>query len=252
MICITGDCHGDFKKFSTKNFPEQVNMIKDDVVIICGDFGGVWYSEGSPKLKEENYWLDWLNSKPFTTVFVCGNHENFERLYKFPVESWNGGRVHKIRSSVFHLMRGEVFKIGGKKLFAFGGASSHDIKDGVLEMSDGWKKKARTWNKAGKMFRVKGLSWWEEELPTEEEMKNGKKNLRDHGNKVDFMVTHSLHSSFVDEVGAGLYLKDRLTDYLEELRGSVEYDKWFCGHYHVDRDINDKDTILYEQVVAIN
>lgn len=47
-------------------------MTKQDYVIICGDFGGVW--DGS---KREKYWLDWLEDKPFTTLFVSGNHENY-------------------------------------------------------------------------------------------------------------------------------------------------------------------------------
>ena len=43
MIYITGDTHGEFKhRFNMENFPEQKEMTKDDYVLICGDFGGVW------------------------------------------------------------------------------------------------------------------------------------------------------------------------------------------------------------------
>ena len=252
MIYITGDCHGDFRRFSTKNFPDQKNMTKDDYVIICGDFGGIWFQKDSKKIKEENYWLDWLNSKPFTTLFVCGNHENFERLYQFPVEKWNGGKVHRVRDSIFHLMRGEVFRIQGKSFFAFGGAASHDISDGIIEMDDDWKKKARRWQKQGKMFRVKGLSWWEQELPTEEELMNGMKNLDRVGRKIDYIITHSLYSAFVKNVGYGIYETDSLMDYFEEIKNKVEYKKWFSGHYHVNMNYGDKEVILYEQITRIS
>ena len=48
MIYITGDCHSDFSKFETDKFPMQTEMTKDDYVIICGDFGGIWsYEEES-------------------------------------------------------------------------------------------------------------------------------------------------------------------------------------------------------------
>ena len=48
-------------------------MTKDDYVIICGDFGGVWiFAEESSREKES---LDWLNNKNFSTLFVNGNHE---------------------------------------------------------------------------------------------------------------------------------------------------------------------------------
>ncbi|WP_368041519.1 metallophosphoesterase family protein [Bittarella massiliensis (ex Durand et al. 2017)] len=75
MIFITGDTHGDFTRFSSENFPEQKRMNKEDFVIICGDFGGLW--DGTRK---EHYWLDWLENKPFTTLFVSGNHENYDLL----------------------------------------------------------------------------------------------------------------------------------------------------------------------------
>ena len=41
MIYVTGDCHGNFRRFQSDCFPEQANMTKDDTVIITGDFGGV-------------------------------------------------------------------------------------------------------------------------------------------------------------------------------------------------------------------
>lgn len=131
MIYITGDCHGGFERFTQEIFPEGLNMTKEDFVIICGDFGGVWEidtKEGGWKaqfdghkhdcrMKAENNKLDWLDSMPFTTLFVCGNHENFDRLNEYPVEEWHGGHIHKIRPSIFHLMCGEVFDLQGKNFF---------------------------------------------------------------------------------------------------------------------------------------
>ena len=73
-IYITGDCHGDYRRFSAKRFPEQKEMTKDDCVIICGDFGFWSYD------KEQLWWRKWLEEKPFTTLWVDGNHENFDLL----------------------------------------------------------------------------------------------------------------------------------------------------------------------------
>lgn len=102
-VYATGDCHGTFRRFGRKYFPERANMSRDDFVIICGDFGGLWESS-----EEENYWLDWLNDKPWTTLWVDGNHENFTLLSEFPLEMWHGGMVHRIRPNILHLMRGHV------------------------------------------------------------------------------------------------------------------------------------------------
>lgn len=129
-VWITGDIHGNPQRFSTDNFPEQKEMTKDDVVIILGDFGLVWDYSGENKT--EKYWLDWLENKPFTTLFVDGNHDNFDRLDDYPIEKWHGGNVHFIRPSVIHLMRGQIFDIEDRSFFTFGGASSHDISAGIL------------------------------------------------------------------------------------------------------------------------
>ena len=93
MIYITGDCYADFSRFLIEKFPIQSEMTKDDYIIICGDFGGVWtFEEESSREKEA---LDWLNNKNFTTLFVDGNHENYTRLYNYPIEEWKGGKVAK-------------------------------------------------------------------------------------------------------------------------------------------------------------
>lgn len=254
MIFITGDTHGSYKmRLSEFAFPEQSEMTKDDIVIICGDFGGVWYNINNMKIRQEDNNLDWLNARPFTTVFVDGNHENFKRLYKHKVKEWNGGKVHEIRPNVLHLMRGEIYNIDGCKIFAFGGAKSHDIKDGILEMdTEGkWKKVADEWAVQHKKFRIKGLSWWEEELPNVQEMQNGIENLAKHNNKVDYIVTHSPSASMLALLGNGIYEQDRLSKYLEDIRVETEYKKWFCGHMHDDKAINDKDILLFEQIIRI-
>ena len=130
-VYITGDTHGGFQRFGGKYFPLQKNMGREDYVIVTGDFGGLW--DGSPK---DQYWLDWLEEKPFTTLFVDGNHENFDLLKALPERRWNDGRVHVVREHVLHLMRGQVFTFGGLTWFTMGGASSHDIQDGILDPAD--------------------------------------------------------------------------------------------------------------------
>ena len=42
MIYITGDTHGGFQRFGSKYFPQQTQMGRNDYMIICGDFGGLW------------------------------------------------------------------------------------------------------------------------------------------------------------------------------------------------------------------
>ena len=249
MIYITGDCHGNFERFNSSIFPEQHEMTKDDYVIICGDFGGVWRKEEN---KTETMVLDWLECRPFTTLFADGNHENFDRLYAYPVEKWHGGKVHKIRPLVIHLMRGQVFKLDGKKIFAFGGARSHNIDGGILEPdAPDFKKKKKELDKGWKPYRINHLSWWKEEVPTEKEKEEGRRNLLKYNNEVDFIVTHCCASSTQALLSHGMYKPDVLTDYLEEIRRTVKFKKWFFGHYHDNRNVNAEEILLWEQIIRI-
>ena len=245
-IIVTGDIHGNpFQRLNLENFPEGKTYTKEDYVIILGDFGLVWDDSAM-----EHSCLDWLENKPWTTLFIDGNHENYDLLNKFPIEEWGGGRVQKIRSSVIHLLRGEVYDIGGYKFLAMGGARSHDIQDGILEVGD---PRIKIWKKDNfKLFRINHISWWEEEIPNEEERKNALKNLAENDYKVDYILTHEAPSSDVILMDHLLYHPDEYSKWLEmEIRQKVKYKKWFFGHYHLNLDVNEKETCLFERRIRI-
>ena len=246
MIYITGDTHSDFSKFTEENFPIQSEMTKDNYVIICGDFGGVWTFEEESRREKEA--LDWLNNKNFTTLFVDGNHENYTRLYNYPIEEWKGGKVHKIRDSVLHLMRGEIFDIDNKKIFAFGGARSHDIQDGILNLYE--EEKIYEYRKRGAYFRIRDFSWWDLELPTNQEMENGIENLEKINYKVDYIISHCCPTSIQALINP-IYKRDILTDYLQQISEKCTFKKWYFGHYHDYRQVNAQFTLLYEDILPL-
>ena len=91
MIYITGDTHASLGRFSRKIFPEQAEMTKNDYMIITGDFGGVWYPANDIQhQKAESDRLDELDRRPFTTLFIPGNHENYARLMGKNFLRWTG------------------------------------------------------------------------------------------------------------------------------------------------------------------
>lgn len=224
MIYITGDTHipVDIQKLSTNRFPEQKEMTKNDYVIICGDFGGVW--DGS---NEEKYWLKWLKSKNFTTLFIDGNHENFDMLYNLPVVEFGGSYVHKIDDGIYHLLRGEVYNISNKNFFVFGGASSHD-----------------------KEYRTEGKNWWKNELPNDAEYKNAIKNLKNNNFKFDYVITHSAPTSVQKEIAPD-YEINQLTEFLENLKNNITCKKWFFGHYHKDIELSPTFRAIYNVIVRL-
>ena len=248
MIYITGDTHGNWmSRLNSSAFPEGKEMTKDDYVIVCGDFG-IWDNSAS-----EKYALKWLDKKQFTTLFVDGTHENFDLLDNYPVTEWHGGKIHQINDSVIHLMRGQVYDICDKKIFTFGGASSHDVAGGIFELDDPElnQKVNKAYDK-NLPCRINHLSWWERELPNAKEMQEGKNNLSPHDNKVDYIITHCPDSGLLKQMGSGLYKTDILSDYLLWIKLNIEYDRWFFGHMHVDDNfLHEKCIGLYEQIIRI-
>ena len=228
MIYLTGDTHGTIEigKLSRANLAvERVEPGEDDFVIILGDFGLVFAPDGQSA--EERWWLKWLDKKPWTTLFIDGNHENFARLNALPEEEWRGGRVHRVSESVLHLMRGQVFEIDGRSFFTMGGAASHD-----------------------RQFRKEGRSWWPEELPSEEELARADAALDGCGRRVDYVLTHCAPTLVQGRINP-TFLPDRLTEYLQHVRDTTEFGRWYFGHYHIDREYDDGFCALYDCVVPI-
>ena len=222
MIYVTGDCHGNFRRFQSECFPEQANMTKDDTVIITGDFGGVWFGDS-----RDDETLDWLERLPFTLAFVCGNHENYDALERYPVAEWHGGKVHRVRPHVLNLMRGQIYELEGYRFFTMGGARSHDAD-----------------------YRISHLSWWQQELPSDEEYNEALQNLKRCSWQVDYIITHCAPTS-IALMGSRHNEADRLTDFLQEVRERAKYHYWLFGHYHDNTAIDEKHILLWEQIVRI-
>lgn len=227
MIFISGDTHGrnDFAKL-IKFSSEHPNLTKADYMIIAGDFGAVW----NAKTLEED--LKPYSDLPFTVLFVDGNHENFDLLNSYPIEMWNGGKVHNIKPDIIHLMRGQVFEIEGKTFFAFGGATSID-----------------------KDWRIEGRDWWAQENPTFEEYDEGVVNLKRYNNKVDYIITHTCGERALmypplrtRSIVMHAFSENKMLSNFEDM---VEYKHWYFGHYHMDGDLNDKMTVLYQEIREI-
>jgi len=254
MIYITGDTHREFERLSLYNFPQQQYLTRDDYLIICGDFSGVWsYLFES---ESETEILDSFTQLRFTILFVDGNHENHARLKDYPRVKFHGGMAHKIRRNVYHLMRGYVFDIDGKKIFTFGGAQSHDIKDGILQrknyefltdMLDDYK----SLKEQGKDVRMNEISWWKEELPNSAEMKRGIENLKKVNFKVDFVITHCPPREICK--WCGYYDNDKLLDYFDKLLDmGLQFDEWWSGHLHRNEySLFRKYNIIFKEIVRI-
>ena len=229
MIYVCGDTHIplDIGKLSMKNFSEQAKMTRNDFVIILGDFGLLWRKD-----KTFFHWLKWLEEKPFTLLWLDGNHENHEWLRSLPLSEWHGGMVHRIAGNILHLERGSIFSLEEKYFFVMGGAASVD-----------------------RTFRVEGSSWWRDEVPSMAQAYAALQNIESHhaaGRRIDFVLSHTCPEDIIPKMFHIDPMPDPTSLILTEVQELVqdEVQGWYFGHWHEDVDAG-KYHCLYDRVLRI-
>ena len=225
-IFITGDKHGTFTPLF--GLAEKNELLESDILIIAGDAGYVWKDD-------YKYTVESLEQVfPGTVAFIDGNHENHAVLNRTEISLWNGGRVHRIRPNVLHLMRGQDFAIDGTSIFTMGGGYSIDAA-----------------------MRIPGRSWWPEEMPSDDEYAEAWTNLAAHGNKVDVIVSHAAPEEtmqmFVQtgEISHRFLQEGRLNVFLENVRQTVEHRHYYFGHMHLDKRLFRNQTALFYDVYRL-
>jgi len=221
-IFVCGDTHipNDIQKLNSRNFPEQKELTKKDVLIQLGDFGGIWYAIGENK--EQEYWLEWLALKNFTTAVVLGNHENYDIIETLPwTTMWDNDvqyyETPKSGNRIYFLKRGAFYNINGKKILAIGGAHSID-----------------------KLYRTEHISWWSQEDITHREIEACFDELDEKGYEADYILSHTCPSRLVVQflIESNAYYQGKITDttaeFLDEIDNRVEFKGWFFGHMHID------------------
>ena len=133
-----------------------------------------------------------------------------------------------------------------------GGASGHDIQASILEPDDPhFRQKQWKLGMKNAMYRIKHLPWWKEGLPSEEEYQTARASLDRAGWEVDYIVTHCYPSSVQDIFSEGLFQRDTLTDFFDEVRQRYQFKYWFFAHYHENMVIEKKYVMLYEQSIKL-
>jgi len=223
VIYVTGDTHGDAGRWEEHIHP----VLSDgDIIIVCGDFGVGFWDDG------EGFY-DRVAARDYTVLFIDGNHENFDKLDSYPVETRFGGRVHVIRHNIIHLMRGEVYDICGQRVFTFGGGYSLD-----------------------RYMRVENYGWWRRELPDESERLHARESLERAGGEVDCIITHTAPSDAVQYLAqkfrplirSDVFQEMGLTGFLYSISQEIRYKRWYFGHFHVDCELWKGQTALMNTV----
>jgi predicted phosphodiesterase len=153
-VVVAGDWHANGRWALKATYQARLlygNHI--DTIVHTGDFGFNFHDTFLDDLQDR------LEMSGMFLYFVDGNHENFNRLYSFPIDEF-GTRM--LRDRIRHLPRGFRWTWNGKTHLALGGGVSVD-QHHRTENSTWWRQETITWPDCDKAVE---------------------------GGKVDYMFTH--------------------------------------------------------------
>ena len=215
---LKGDIHGNL--FEIIDFINRFNLGKNDNIIILGDCGIAWRKDKKDLAQNIKLWNECGNRVKL--YFIDGNHENFNILNSLPIENNMG----KIADNIYHLRRGQVYEFENKKILVCGGADSID-----------------------KYRRIENFTWWKEETISQETIDDIP------AGHYDYVLTHCCPRSVFEKNRIYLSTLQFLDenkinhsseDMLEQLKNKITFDHWFFGHYHINCNLDEKFTCLFE------
>ena len=220
---LKGDIHGNL--FEVIDFINRFNLGKNDNIIILGDCGIAWRKDKKDLAQNIKLWNECGNGVKL--YFIDGNHENFNILNSLPIENNMG----KIADNIYHLRRGQVDEFENKKILVCGGADSID-----------------------KYRRIENFTWWKEEAISQETINDIP------AGHYDYVLTHCCPRSVFEKNRIYLSTLQFLDenkinhsseDMLEQLKNKITFDHWFFGHYHINRNLDEKFTCLFEDFMEV-
>lgn len=227
MIYYTGDTHGRFLKI--ENAVRKGLIEQGDTVVILGDAGFNYYGNSKEKRIKQQ-----INELDITVFCIHGNHEM--RPFTIPTyttKEWNGGIVYfeEKYPNILFAKDGEIYDLDGRKSIAIGGAYSVD-----------------------KFYRLeRGYLWFSDEQPSAEIKQQVENALDETDWKIDQVLSHTCPSKYIP-TEAFLSCVDQSTvdnsteEWLDTLEESITYNRWLCGHWHIDKSI-DKIRFVMDDII---
>lgn len=228
MIYITGDKHGDYQDIIDFCFKYKTNI--NDIMIILGDAGINYF------LDKRDYGLkEILSELPITLFCIHGNHEERpENINSYVIKEFNSGKVYYEEEypNILFAKDGEIYNFNGNKVLVIGGAYSVDKEYRLLM----------------------GYNWYESEQPSEDTKKLVRELVRSTKD-IDIILSHTCPYKYMPyEVflsGIDQSKVDNSTEqFLDEIESIINYKKWYCGHFHTDKEI-DKIRFMMNDIVEL-
>lgn len=224
MIYITGDRHGDYS--SLIDFCIETNTKIDDVIIILGDAGINYHLDYRDTLLKEK-----LKQLSITLFCVHGNHEERpQNITSYKTKIFHDGIVYYEEKypNILFAKDGEIYSFNNLKTMPIGGAYSIDKKYRILN----------------------GYPWYKDEQPSDEIKEHIRRVLENNDNKIDVILSHTCPYKYMPFEaflnGVNELEVDKTTElFLDEIEDTVDYQRWYCGHFHIDKDIDKMEFMMH-------
>lgn len=213
-LFVTGDLHGRSYISKLERFADTfgADLTRADILLVLGDLCIPWHD---PASYEDAELVKELESFPWTTTFIDGNHENHDVLDALPTRRVFGACAGQLAPHVYHLRRGRVYDLAGHTTLTMGGAVSADAD--VLRRTD---------------------AWWPQEVPSDAQRLSCDRAVRRHP-RVDIVATHAAPTAQLMAHAADCeteWIADEFNDWLQaHIADRVDFGQWFYGHMHDDR-----------------
>ena len=236
-VYLTGDQHGNFSLIFNSM------LSQDDVLVVLGDAGVNYYQdERDAQLKKR------LQETEITFLFVRGNHEarpegeTFQKVFK--KEKFFEGQFMEESQfpNLLYMLDGEEYRFtpqdgDAKTALVIGGAFSVDKDYRLQRQAQGFRD----------------YKWFPDEQLSETEMQSISEKVSGH--TYDYVFTHTcpacmiprdMFLPFIDQSN----VDDSMERFLQRIHDSIQYSKWYCGHWHTDRII-DTFRFLFHDIIPL-
>jgi 3-oxoacid CoA-transferase subunit A len=212
LVYVTGDTHRDFDRIEDICITEHTTT--DDVIVILGDVGINFLGEPHDLgIKIE------LSQYEVTLLCIYGNHEmRPENISSYEDIEWRGGIVYQEPDfpNLLFAKDGEIYDLEGYRCIAIGGANSID-----------------------KHRRVRGVSWWPDEQPSDKIKDRVEDRLAKENWKIDVVFSHTCPYKYMPEHALNPDVPECSVDnsteeWLDTIEQHLDYYRWYCGHFHTD------------------